>query len=80
MSDGSQFALLATRRFGPFFATQCLGALNDNILRNGLVMLVAFESLPGLGERDDVFANIVADNLARGRRESAAEADGSPGA
>lgn len=59
MSHHSQYALLTQRRFAPFFLTQCLGALNDNILRNGLVMLVAFQLLPSMGERD-VFANIVA--------------------
>lgn len=36
------FSLLFSRRFGPFFLTQFLGALNDNLLKNGLVILVAF--------------------------------------
>lgn len=43
----NQFRLLATRRFAPFFATQALGAFNDNAFRNALVMLVAFHM--GLG-------------------------------
>ena len=60
MSHHSQFTLLTQRRFAPFFVTQCLGALNDNILRNGLVMLVAFNLLPGAGENADEFANVVA--------------------
>src|SRR5690349_2101181 len=38
----SQFALLRHRRFGPFFWTQFLGALNDNLLKNCLVILIAF--------------------------------------
>jgi len=43
----SQFSLLATRRFAPFFWTQALGAFNDNAFRNAMVMLVAFQmSLP----------------------------------
>ncbi|MEM1439462.1 MAG: MFS transporter [Pseudomonadota bacterium] len=60
MSHPSQFTLLTQRRFAPFFVTQCLGALNDNILRNGLVMLVAFSLLPGAGDNSDEFANVVA--------------------
>lgn len=39
----SQFALLGSRRFLPFFLTQALGAFNDNAFRNALVMLVAFQ-------------------------------------
>lgn len=36
------FGLLATRRFGPFFATQFLGALNDNLYKTAMVFLIAF--------------------------------------
>jgi 1-acyl-sn-glycerol-3-phosphate acyltransferase len=39
----SQFTLLGKRRFAPFFWTQALGAFNDNVFRNALVMLVAFQ-------------------------------------
>ena len=42
VSDQSQFRLLGQRRFAPFFATQFLGALNDNVFRQGLVILVTF--------------------------------------
>jgi MFS family permease len=35
-------ALLWTRRFGPLFATQMLGAVNDNFFKNALVVLVLF--------------------------------------
>ena len=38
----SQTALLRTRRFAPFFWTQFQGALNDNLFKNGLVILFAF--------------------------------------
>ena len=38
----SQFELLGARRFGPFFWTQFLGALNDNLVKNALVILFAF--------------------------------------
>ena len=33
--------LLASRRFGPFFATQFLGAFNDNVFRQALILLIA---------------------------------------
>jgi 1-acyl-sn-glycerol-3-phosphate acyltransferase len=35
-------SLLRTRRFAPFFWTQFLGALNDNLFKNALVILFAF--------------------------------------
>ncbi|MBF0284408.1 MAG: acyl-[ACP]--phospholipid O-acyltransferase [Magnetococcales bacterium] len=46
MSHGA-FHLLATRRFLPLFITQFLGAANDNVLKNALVILAAF----GVGDR-----------------------------
>ncbi len=36
----NQVHLLQTRRFLPLFATQFLGALNDNFLKNALVILI----------------------------------------
>jgi hypothetical protein len=39
-----QFGLLAARRFLPFFVTQFLGALNDNIFKNALVILITFQA------------------------------------
>jgi 1-acyl-sn-glycerol-3-phosphate acyltransferase len=38
----SQFGLLRERRFLPFFCTQFLGAFNDNVYKNALVILLAF--------------------------------------
>lgn len=49
MSETSQFSLLGSRRFGPFFATQSLGAFNDNAFRNALVVLVGYHM--GLDEQ-----------------------------
>ena len=40
----SQFALLRQRRFAPFFWTQFLGAGNDNIYKNALVIFVAYQA------------------------------------
>ena len=42
MSKPNQFTLLTQRRFLPLFITQLLGALNDNLLKISLVMLVTF--------------------------------------
>src|SRR5687768_12115613 len=39
----NQFALLRQRRFAPFFWTQFAGAANDNVLKNALVIFVAFQ-------------------------------------
>jgi hypothetical protein len=58
VSDSSQFSLLGQRRFGPFFATQFLGALNDNIFRNGLVILVTFQGVLVLGMNHRQLANV----------------------
>jgi 1-acyl-sn-glycerol-3-phosphate acyltransferase len=41
-AEASQFRLLATRRFLPFFLTQFFGAFNDNVFRNALVVTVTF--------------------------------------
>ena len=40
--ENHMIRLLANRRFGPFFAVQALGALNDNIFRNALAALIVF--------------------------------------
>ncbi len=44
MHEPSQFDLLRERRFAPFFWTQFLGAANDNIYKNALVIFVAFHA------------------------------------
>ena len=41
-AEASQFRLLGTRRFLPFFLTQFFGAFNDNVFRNALVVSVTF--------------------------------------
>ncbi|MDJ0699030.1 MAG: MFS transporter [Woeseiaceae bacterium] len=45
MAVSNQFKLLGQRRFLPFFLTQFLGALNDNVFRNGLVILITFQGV-----------------------------------
>jgi MFS family permease len=39
----NQFQLLKTRRFLPLFWTQFLGAFNDNVYKNALVILIIFQ-------------------------------------
>ncbi len=45
MAEHSQFQLLRERRFAPFFWTQFLGAGNDNVYKNALVIFVAFQAM-----------------------------------
>ena len=40
----NQFALLRQRRFAPFFWTQFLGAANDNVYKNALIIFVAYQA------------------------------------
>ena len=42
--EKSQFALVRERRFGPFFATQFCGALNDHVFKQALVALLTFHA------------------------------------
>jgi MFS family permease len=41
----NQFSLLGTRRFLPFFITQFLGAFNDNVFKQGLIILLTYKAL-----------------------------------
>ncbi|MES1924957.1 MFS transporter [Salinisphaera sp. T31B1] len=61
MASG-QFQLLGQRRFSPFFFTQFLGAFNDNLFKNALVILIAFQgsSMAGTGMSADVLVNLAA--------------------
>jgi len=58
MAERSQFRLLAERRFGPFFATQFLGAFNDNAFKNALVILITFQLAQAGGLRPEVLVNL----------------------
>jgi len=57
-TESNQFALLGQRRFAPFFTTQFLGALNDNVFRNGLIILVTFQGILVLGMNKSQLANV----------------------
>ncbi len=59
-SPQSQFGLLRTRRFGPFFATQFLGAFNDNLFKNALVVLLTFHAASWTTLAAEVLTNLAA--------------------
>ena len=56
----SQFSLLKTRRFLPFFLTQFLGAFNDNLFKSALVMLVTFSLARKMGINGQVAVTVIA--------------------
>ena len=60
LSGSNQFSLLRERRFAPFFATQFLGAFNDNVFRNGLVILITFQGVVVAGMNHTQLANVAA--------------------
>ncbi|MBH3423576.1 MULTISPECIES: MFS transporter [Pseudomonas] len=43
MSHPSQFTLLRKRRFLPFFITQSLGAFNDNVFKQSLILAILYK-------------------------------------
>ncbi|MBS0313641.1 MAG: MFS transporter [Proteobacteria bacterium] len=53
----SQFALLGRRRFAPFFWTQFLGAMNDNVFKNGMIIFMAFGGMSFAGMDASLLVN-----------------------
>lgn len=45
MNPSNQFSLLSQRRFAPFFWTQFLGALNDNVFKTALLTILTYDAL-----------------------------------
>ncbi|MGH8692586.1 MAG: MFS transporter [Burkholderiales bacterium] len=58
MSERSQFRLLAERRFGPFFGVQFLGAMNDNVFKQALVILLAYQTASFTTMSSDTLQNL----------------------
>jgi 1-acyl-sn-glycerol-3-phosphate acyltransferase len=54
----SQFRLLRERRFLPFFVTQGLGAFNDNVLKNALVIIVTYNAASYSNVNPSLLANL----------------------
>jgi 1-acyl-sn-glycerol-3-phosphate acyltransferase len=57
-SERSQFTLLGERRFGPFFGVQFLGALNDNLFKQALVILLAYQTASFTSLSSDTLQNL----------------------
>ncbi|RKZ69416.1 MAG: glycerol acyltransferase [Gammaproteobacteria bacterium] len=55
-----QFELLTQKRFLPFFVTQFFGAFNDNIFKNALIILIAFQGSRFVKMDADLLINIAA--------------------
>ncbi|GHB17002.1 MFS transporter [Salinicola rhizosphaerae] len=52
--------LLTQRRFAPFFWTQALGAFNDNLFKNVLLLLLTFVAVPRYGWDTGLLNNLAA--------------------
>jgi acyl-[acyl-carrier-protein]-phospholipid O-acyltransferase/long-chain-fatty-acid--[acyl-carrier-protein] ligase len=59
MKDAT-FDLLARRRFLPLFVTQFLGAMNDNVLKNALIILVTYKLAAAAGLNGQILATAAA--------------------
>ena len=55
-----QFGLLREKRFAPFFVTQFLGAFNDNLFKNALVVLLTFQAAQWTTLPAELLANLAA--------------------
>ena len=60
MAGSSQFSLIGEKRFGPFFLTQFLGAFNDNVYKNALLLLLAFHAADRYAVSSNVLINLSA--------------------
>jgi len=56
--ERSQFRLLLERRFAPFFGVQFLGALNDNVFKQALVILLAYQTASFTTLSSDALQNV----------------------
>lgn len=55
-----QFDLLKKKRFAPLFITQFLGAFNDNLYKNALVVLLTFQSAQWTTLKPEILVNLAA--------------------
>jgi len=54
----NQFGLLKERRFAPFFGVQFLGALNDNVFKQALVILLTYSTASYTTMSTDILQNL----------------------
>lgn len=60
MAIHSQFRLLGQRRFLPFYLTQFSGAFNDNLYKNALLLLIAYQTTGLFGLSVNTVVNLAA--------------------
>jgi MFS family permease len=60
MAQQSQFKLLVQRRFFPFFGAQALGAFNDNVYKNVLVILATYQAASYTTLPPELLTNVAA--------------------
>jgi 1-acyl-sn-glycerol-3-phosphate acyltransferase len=58
LPERSQFRLLGERRFAPFFGVQFLGAMNDNVFKQALVILLAYQTTAFTALSSDMLQNV----------------------
>ena len=56
----SQFSLMRKKHFLPLFLTQFLGAFNDNVFKNSLVILIAFQGARMTDQDPKLMVNVCA--------------------
>ena len=56
----NQYGLMQAARFKPLFWTQFLGAFNDNLYKNALVVMLTFQSVQWTTLRPEILANLAA--------------------
>lgn len=60
MKPHSPADLMRSRRFLPFFITQALGALNDNVYKNALLLIITFSAGSAMGVNEHIVVNLAA--------------------
>jgi hypothetical protein len=56
----SQSSLLKSKQFAPFFVTQFLGAFNDNIYKNTLMLMLTYGVADSMGLNSHLVLNLAA--------------------
>ena len=59
-SNGSPAALIKSKQFLPYFLTQVMGAFNDNVFKNALILMVTFASANSLPFDSNIMINAAA--------------------
>ncbi len=52
--------MLTKKRFAPLFFTQFLGAFNDNVYKNVLMLMIAYQSFSSIATGTDLLVNVAA--------------------